>query len=112
MSSVKVTRLERLHTGAAEAFLAALKGTPLVDASGAAILDENRKVIYIPPTAAMMGKIIEFLKDNGIDSEPMDGTPVDSVAKTLTTFDGDPLYLEETPQDSLPQTEENQSVME
>ena len=101
MAVVKATKLERLHTLTAEAFLLAVKGTPLVDPNGTAILDENNKVIYVPPTAAMMGKIIEFLKDNGVDSEPLEGTPVDSVVKTLKHYDGDPLFLEES--DTLPQ---------
>jgi hypothetical protein len=105
VSQVKTTKLERLHTLTAEAFLLAVKGTPLTDPNGTAILDPEGKVIYVPPTAAMMGKIIEFLKDNGVDSEPMDGTPVDSVVKTLKQFDGEPLYLEETGAETLPEIE-------
>jgi len=109
MNIVKATKLERIHTGACEAFLLALKGTPLMDANGSAVLDENSKPIYVPPTAAMMGKIIEFLKDNGVDSEPMDGTPVDSVAKKLTQFDGDPLYLEAPDSQLLPPEAEEEA---
>jgi len=99
--SVQPTKLERLHKGLAETFLDMLKGEPLVDPSGAAILDENSKVIYVRPKAAILKEIREFLKDNGVDSEPMDGTPVDSVVKTLKHYDGDPLFLEES--DTLPQ---------
>lgn len=106
MAIVKATKLERIHTGTCEAFLLALKGTPLLDPNGSAVLDAQGQAIYVPPTAAMMGKIIEFLADNGIDSEPLDGTPVDSVVKKLTHFDGDPLYLEAPgTQETLPETD-------
>jgi hypothetical protein len=94
--SVQPTKLERLHKGLAETFLDMLKGEPLTDANGTAVLGEDGKAIYVRPKAAILKEIREFLKDNGIDSEPLEGTPVDSVAKKLTQFDGDPLYLEES----------------
>jgi len=104
MNNVQPTKLERLHKGLAETFLDMLKGEPLVDPSGAAILGEDGKPIYVRPKAAILKEIREFLKDNGIDSEPLEGTPVDSVATQLTQFDGDPLYLEEAGQ-TLPEVE-------
>lgn len=94
--SVKHTKLERLYSALAETFLEGLRGEPLVDPNGAAILDENSKPIYVRPKPAFLKEVREFLKDNGIDSEPLDGTPVDSVTKSLKQFDGEPLYLEES----------------
>ena len=105
MGVVQPTKLERLHKGLADTFLDMLKGEPLVDPNGTAILDEHSKVIYVRPKAAILKEIREFLKDNGVDSEPMDGTPVDSVAKKLTQFDGDPLFLEESAASELPDME-------
>jgi hypothetical protein len=105
MGVVQPTKLERLHKGLADTFLDMLKGEPLVDPNGTAILDEHSKVIYVRPKAAILKEIREFLKDNGIDSEPIEGTPVDSVVKTLKQFDGEPLYLEETGAETLPEIE-------
>jgi len=104
--SVQPTKLGRLHTGLADTFLEMLKGEPLVDPNGTLILGADGKVIYLRPKPAVLKEIREFLKDNGIDSEVIEGTPVDSVAKQLTQFDGDPLYLEES------SSEENQALPE
>jgi hypothetical protein len=101
--SVQPTKLERLHRDFSDTLSEMLKGEPLVDANGTAVLDELGKPIYVRPKAAILKEIREFLKDNGIDSEPIEGTPVDSVAKKLTQFDGDPLYLEETASESQPE---------
>ena len=94
MSTAHVAKLPKLHIAYTDVLLELLKGEPLVDANGSAVLDEHSKPIYVRPKAAILKEIREFLKDNGIDSEPIDGTPVESLAKKLTHFDGDPLYLE------------------
>lgn len=94
--SVHPTKLPRLHSVYTDVLFELLKGEPLLDANDRAVLGEDGRPIYLRPKAAILKEIREFLKDNGIDSEPLEGSPVDSVAKKLTHFDGEPLYLEES----------------
>lgn len=106
MAIVHPAKLPKLHRDLTDALSEGLKGTPLLDANDRAILDESGKVIYRRPDAAFLKVVREFLKDNGIESEPIEGSPVESVAKQLTHFEGDPLFLEEPeslPEESLPE---------
>lgn len=102
MSTTHVARLPKLHLAHTEVLFKALQGTPLLDANDRAVLDDSGKPIYLPPTAAVLKEVREFLKDNGIDSEPIEGGPVESVAKKLKQFDGEPLFLEESGEDLTP----------
>ena len=95
MSIVGPTRLPRLHTAHTDVLFAYLKGTPLLDANDRAVLDEEGKPIYVLPSAAVLKEVREFLKDNDITSEPFEGTPTDELAKRLTKFDDEDLFLEQ-----------------
>ena len=41
-----------------------------------------------PPTAAELGVMIKFLKDNGIESAPVEGAKTTKIAKILPFPDG------------------------
>jgi hypothetical protein len=96
MSIVGPTRLPRLHKAHTDVLFAHLKGTPLLDANDRAVLDEFGKPIYLLPSAAVLKEVREFLKDNQITSEPFEGTPTDSLAKQLTKFEDEDLFLEQS----------------
>lgn len=100
MSVVHKAKLPRLHQDFTDVLSEMLKGEPLLDANGRAVLDDNSRPIYVRPGPAFLKVVKEFLKDNGIDSEPIEGGATHSLAKELTHFDGDPLFLEEP--DALP----------
>lgn len=103
---VHSTKLPRLHSAYTDVLFELLKGEPLLDANGTAVLGEDGKAIYVRPKAAVLKEIREFLKDNGIDSEPVEGGATESLAKRLTQFEGDPLYLEEPDQaENLPESD-------
>ncbi len=94
MSHPHVSKLNRLHTVLSEVFLELLKGEPLVDANGTAIVDEQGKPIYLRPKANILKEAREFLKDNGIDREPLPGTGLPEMVKQLQKFDDEPLQIE------------------
>ena len=89
------TYMGRLHAGLCQAHLRNLKGKPRLDDEGSPVLDASGKVIMDPPSTAALKEIREFLKDNGIDREPTDVTPL-LIAEEARKFDDyeDPILLE------------------
>jgi hypothetical protein len=94
MSIVRKAKLPRLHMDFTDVLSEMLKGEPLLDANGRAVLDEHSRPIYVRPGPAFLKVVKEFLKDNGIDSEPIEGGATESLAKALKQYD-EPLALEE-----------------
>ena len=84
------TYMGRLHVGLCQVHLKNLKGKPHLDSEGNPVVDAQGKVLMDMPSAAMLKEIREFLKDNGIDSEAIEGEPVTQVAKQLRQFDDEP----------------------
>lgn len=66
-----------------------LKGVPLLDKEGRAVLDEDGKPYLVPPSPAHMNVIRQFLKDNHIEAAviPLGDTPKD--LSDLPIFDED-----------------------
>lgn len=89
------TYMGRLHAGLCQVHLKNLKGKPLLDREGHPVLDDKGHVIIALPSAAMLKEIREFLKDNGIDREPTDVTPL-LIAEEARKFDEyeDPILVE------------------
>lgn len=72
--------LSEIHGGFAKWCLLILQGVPLVDKEGHAVLKEDGQPWLVPPSAAHMSTIRQFLKDNSIDGSPKTGTPLGSLA--------------------------------
>lgn len=66
-----------------------LKGVPLLDKEGRAVLDEDGKPYLVPPSPAHMNVIRQFLKDNQIEAAviPLDSSNQD--LSDLPIFDED-----------------------
>lgn len=99
MAQPKVTRLPALHSATVEAYFRALKGEPLVDANGTPILDEQGQIQWKPPSPALLKAVNEFLKNNGIDREPIDGSGLPELRK-LSKFDDEPILELEAPDEA------------
>jgi hypothetical protein len=84
---VSTTYMGRLHKALCEVLLDSLRGEPLIDDQGQHLLDINGRPRYERPTPQMLREIREFLKDNGIDQEPLDGTPVAQIASMARQYD-------------------------
>lgn len=82
--------LSQIHNGFAKWCLLVLQGVPLLDKDGCAVLKEDGQPWLVPPSAAHMSTIRQFLKDNGIESvpNPKPHTPMGQIAK-LPVFDDD-----------------------
>lgn len=80
--------LSQIHAGFAKWCLLILQGTPLLDKEGCAVLKEDGTPWLVPPSAAHMSTIRQFLKDNGIDSVPKQGTAFGTLA-SLPVFGDD-----------------------
>jgi hypothetical protein len=102
MSHIGHSKLNKIHAAYAEVCMELLKGEPLVDANGTAVLDGEGKLIYLRPKANILKEIREFLKDNGIDQEPLNGSPLHTLSQ-LPTFHDEPLLLDTDALDSLPE---------
>lgn len=103
MGKVQVTRLPKLHIAQTEAYFNALRGEPLCDANGTPILDAQGQIQWRPPSAAVLRACNEFLKNNGIDREPVDGDAISQLAGQIRKYDDDPILEIEGPD-----SEENQ----
>lgn len=97
MGKVQVTRLPSLHKAQTEAYFIALRGEPLCDANGTPILDAQGQIQWRPPSAAVLRACNEFLKNNGIDKEPVDGDEINALAGHISKFDDDPILEIEGP---------------
>lgn len=77
------------HAEFAEWCRTILKGVPLLDKEGRAVLDEDGKPYLVPPSPAHMNVIRQFLKDNQIEAEviPFEGPNKD--LSDLPIFDED-----------------------
>ena len=80
--------LSQIHSGFAKWCLLILQGTPLLDKEGCAVLKDDGTPWLVPPSAAHMSTIRQYLKDNGIDGTPKAGTPLGSLA-SLPVFGDD-----------------------
>lgn len=80
--------LSQIHAGFAKWCLMILQGVPLQDKDGCAVLKEDGTPWLVPPSAAHMSTIRQFLKDNGIDGVPKTGTPLGNLA-SLPVFGND-----------------------
>lgn len=96
------TGLHSVRNGLAQEFQEILKEKEiLVDKDGNPIRDENGKLIRKRLSPAMFNVIRQFLKDNGIDREPLDGSySRPAVVNELpfqepTLIDGTPQHLRE-----------------
>jgi len=89
---VQRTKLYEIHQKQCRVLLKALDGEPLLDGEGNPVIIAG-EVFLKPPTAAVLREVREFLKDNGIDQEPMEGSGVVEVSKALEFYDdsADPL---------------------
>ena len=94
MATPQLSKLNRLHVDLTDTFAALLRGEPLLDAFGTAVLDEKGRPIFIPPKANILKEIREFLKDNGIDREPIEASGLPEMAKQIRQWDDEPLLLE------------------
>ncbi len=66
------TNLHRLRERLAKEFQEILdQGEPLV-INGELVRDQKGNVVMQRPSAAMLGNIRQFLRDNGIDRDPID----------------------------------------
>lgn len=93
--STTSTKLPSIHARYCEVALDILQGEPVLieNTQGHRVpLIENGKVVR-KYTAACLREVREFLKDNHIDQEPIEGTAIHDVAKAITHFEdeADPL---------------------
>lgn len=68
--------LSLIHERMAKWCLLVLEGTPLLNEAGKAILKPDGQPWLIPPTAAQMNTIRQFLKDNNIDAVATPANPL------------------------------------
>lgn len=70
MTKATDTELDSIHGGFAKWCLLILQGTPLLDKDGAAVLKPDGTPWLVPPSAAHMSTIRQYLKDNGVEALP------------------------------------------
>lgn len=80
--------LGRVHLGLSNWCLEIMKGVPLVDKDGAAVLKPDGQPWLVPPSPAYISAITKFLKDNHIEVAPGAKTPLNGIAG-LPEFDAD-----------------------
>lgn len=85
---VNATRMHRMWDAHCDAIMLALKGTPLVNRDGELVLLNGEPVI-LPPTAAHLREARELMKQCGIDEEPLEGSKIVEVAKSIRHYDDD-----------------------
>ena len=91
---VRTTYMGKLHENLCKVMLEALKGEPLFDKKGKPVLRDGEPVMILP-RAATLKEIREFLKDNGIDQEPIEGTAIHDVKEKYLTYEDEPLLIPE-----------------
>ncbi len=94
---VSRTNLHRLRERLAKEFHDLLEnGEPMI-VNGEVLRDDKGRVIMQRPSAAMLGNIRQFLRDNGIDRDPVDVDPETPPLVKSLPFEDD--------QDQLPHPE-------
>jgi len=86
---LQTTYLGRIHKTLCEVLLQALKGTPMLDALGIPIRDAQGHERYELPSPQILREIREFLKDNNIDSEPIEASSIAKIAQLARQYDDD-----------------------
>lgn len=87
---LQATYMGRLYDGLCQAMLQALKGEPIVVGDGdeqMVLRSPSGEIERTPPKAALLKEIREFLKDNGIDREPINTEAIHEVAGAITKYD-------------------------
>lgn len=84
---VSTTYMGRLHKTLCEVMIQGLKGEPRLDQHGVPCVDALGSPLFDPPKPALLREIREFLKDNGVDQEPLDGTPIAKVTQLARQYD-------------------------
>lgn len=84
---VSTTYMGRLHKKLCEVLLDALKGEVVLDDHGNPVTDDFGQQKFSRPTPQLLKEVREFLKDNGIDSEPLDGSPVAQISSMARVYE-------------------------
>lgn len=87
---VHSTYMGRLHEGLCKAMLEALKGEPIMLGEGdnqRPLRHDDGSLVMTPPKASTMKEIREFLKDNGIDKEPIPATTIPQTSVTAAVLE-------------------------
>jgi len=86
---VHSTKIGQMYEGVCDAILASLQPQPALNRHGEVIMIEGQPLM-VPPSPAAIREAREMLKDNGIDSPPYEGNPINEVAKRLSVYDDEP----------------------
>lgn len=79
MSKATEEELSQVHAGLSQWCLEIMKGVPLTDKDGNAVLKEDGQPWLSPPSPAHLNVIRQFLKDNKIETNAGTGTPLDQI---------------------------------
>jgi hypothetical protein len=93
----KDTELAGIHKAACAAMALALRGEPLLNRDGEPVLNADGTPFMVPPSAATLRAVTEFLKQHGIDEELTEGSGILEVAKAARAYDDhadDPFLLD------------------
>ncbi|OQW34879.1 MAG: hypothetical protein A4E20_01495 [Nitrospira sp. SG-bin2] len=101
MSRCTPTTLHRLRERLAKEFEEILNSGEIVMKSDGEPLVIDGKVIMKRPSPAMYNVIRQFLRDNGIDREPVDVPPGQPVVDSLPFAEEEPKEIEGLPQHLL-----------
>jgi hypothetical protein len=83
MSQATIDELGAIHSGMADWCKLVLQGIPLLDGEGRAVLKPDGQPWLVPPSAAHLSVIRQFLKDNSVEALPAKGSPLGSLASKL-----------------------------
>jgi len=81
--------LSEVHGGLAKWCIEIMKGVPLTDKEGNAVLKPDGQPWLVPPAPAHLNVIRQFLKDNRIEAAVIPGLGNDQGLDDLPTFDDD-----------------------
>lgn len=81
--------LGEVHGGLAKWCLEIMKGVPLLDREGRAVLKEDGQPWLVPPAPAHLNVIRQFLKDNRIEAAIIPGLEDEKTLDDLPVFEGD-----------------------
>lgn len=81
--------LAEVHGGLSKWCIEIMKGVPLVDREGAAVLKPDGQPWLIPPAPAHLNVIRQFLKDNKIEAVTIPGLSSQKDLDDLPIFDDD-----------------------
>lgn len=92
--SVKKVLLPKLHTSFAQHLSDLLHNGEVIEVDGLPLVIDG-VVQRRKPSAPILNVIRQFLKDNGIDSEASEASPIVETQKALRSYDDDPLVIPE-----------------